>query len=170
MVNSIHVSKDGQTVLTADATGFLKTWDIRTGLCVHEFLNEPTKKPISHIAVCPVEGEEEDPGESKMMAVNSYDNIMRVYNREIGPSYSLQMALKGYINKNWPIKSSFYSRKEESVDRFGTVAREGLVLLATGSADPHVYIYDVSPGKVCFLSSFLRSTIKTDISTLKTHT
>ena len=40
---------------------------------------------------------------------------MRVYEyHEMGgtPSYSLAHSLKGYANKNWPIKSSFMVRRE----------------------------------------------------------
>ena len=108
---------------------------------------------------------------------------MRVYEyHEMGgcPSYSLTQSLKGYANKNWPIRSSFMVRREgksqlfcltleltkhdcikvndfyahtvntlESTDRFNPIGTyETSVLLATGSADPHVYIYDVSSGKV----------------------
>ncbi|RUP45012.1 hypothetical protein BC936DRAFT_148731 [Jimgerdemannia flammicorona] len=49
------------------------------------------------------------------MAVNSYDNVMRVYDRGLNPPISpsrLLHALKGFKNKNWPIKSSFYCGKE----------------------------------------------------------
>lgn len=38
-------------MLTADANGFLKTWDTRQKkVCVHSFLNESLKKSISHVA------------------------------------------------------------------------------------------------------------------------
>ena len=51
-LGSISLSfRDGVHVLTADALGTLKTWDLRTGLCIQEFLNELNHKPISHITV-----------------------------------------------------------------------------------------------------------------------
>ncbi|KAG5461869.1 MAG: WD40-repeat-containing domain protein [Olpidium bornovanus] len=43
---------DGVYVVTGDALGTVKTWDVRVGKCVHSFLNEPTRKPLSHIAMC----------------------------------------------------------------------------------------------------------------------
>ncbi|RUS14250.1 hypothetical protein BC938DRAFT_477450 [Jimgerdemannia flammicorona] len=105
------------------------------------------------------------------MAVNSYDNVMRVYDRGLNPPISpsrLLHALKGFKNKNWPIKSSFYCGKEyqASIQRRPTLAHdefysdadvqivvedmagkeappERSVLLATGSADPYAYLYNV---------------------------
>lgn len=68
-----YVYRDGMYVLSGDAAGYMKTWDVRTGMiewrdvsllscrinahstigtCVQAHLNEPTKKPISHVAVC----------------------------------------------------------------------------------------------------------------------
>lgn len=71
MVNTISVFQDGSHVVSGDATGNIKTWDTRTGRCVLSVLNEPTKKPISHISLCPSEVSDEEP---RLMAVNSYDN------------------------------------------------------------------------------------------------
>ncbi|KAJ3005840.1 UNVERIFIED_CONTAM: hypothetical protein HDU68_004383, partial [Siphonaria sp. JEL0065] len=71
MINSVHVFKDNSYVLTADSNGYLKTWDIRTGKTVQVVLNEPTRKPISHISVCPMTNAEEEP---RYIGVNSYDN------------------------------------------------------------------------------------------------
>ena len=73
MVNSLYICQDGQKIVTGDSNGYLKTWDIRTGMSMvlllfikqnfyfillfmignvlQSFLNEPTKKPISNIAV-----------------------------------------------------------------------------------------------------------------------
>lgn len=72
----------------------------------------------------------DDYDEPRYMAVNSYDNgkssqqkanimkkvlndgiVLRVYDRGMDPPKSdtrLVHALKGFKNKNWPIKSSFY--------------------------------------------------------------
>ncbi|KAJ3022998.1 hypothetical protein HKX48_004621 [Thoreauomyces humboldtii] len=167
MVNSLYVYRDATYVLSADAAGQLKTWDVRTGKCVHAFTNEPTRKPISHVTVCYNDGDEEP----RYMAVNSYDNVMRVYDRGFSPPSSEQRlvhALKGYKNKNWPIKSSFYRFKDgksglkrggSQEDMYGKsdmplAQGDGInaekerfsdsaQLLATGSADPFVYVYSV---------------------------
>jgi hypothetical protein len=78
------VFRNGLFVLTGDASGSLKTWDVRTGKCIQSIMNESTKKPISHITTCnktrntlvggAVDVEEEEP---RFMAVNSYDNGRR---------------------------------------------------------------------------------------------
>ncbi|KAJ3297003.1 DNA-directed DNA polymerase gamma mip1 [Borealophlyctis nickersoniae] len=166
MVNSLYVYQDGMYVISADAAGHLKTWDVRTGKYIQAFVNEPTKKPISHLAVCHI-GADEEP---RYMAVNSYDNVMRVYDRGFSPPQTtcrLVHALKGYKNKNWPIKSSFYHAKDGTSMKRTTShdqmyakdelqaddadkntfekdkSLESSILLATGSADPFVYLYSV---------------------------
>ncbi|KAI8906182.1 WD40-repeat-containing domain protein [Powellomyces hirtus] len=168
MVNSLYVYRDATYVLSADAAGQLKTWDVRTGKCVNAVANEPTKKPISHVTVSYNDGDEEP----RYMAVNSYDNVMRVYDRGFSPPASperLVHALKGYKNKNWPIKSSFnrfrdgkagLKRGSSQEDMYGKGDMAGVAqgdgisaekerfseptqLLATGSADPFVYVYNV---------------------------
>ncbi|KAI8612874.1 WD40-repeat-containing domain protein [Chytriomyces sp. MP71] len=160
MINSIHVYKDNSYVLTADSMGYLKTWDIRTGKPVQSVLNEPTKKPISHIAVCPMTSVEDEP---RYIGVNSYDNVMRVYDRGLLPPDTVPRmvhALKGYKNKNWPIKSSFHRLKEGGSSVKRTTSNDELygkgdgeadssysdavMLLATGSADPYVYLYSLN--------------------------
>ncbi|KAI9325055.1 WD40-repeat-containing domain protein [Zopfochytrium polystomum] len=154
MVNSLYVFPDAMSVLSADASGCLKTWDVRDGRSCHSFVNEPTKKPISHITVC---DDKSDDG-PRYLAVNSYDNVLRVYDRGFAPpdsSYRLLHALKGYKNKNWPIKSSFrrikssgshgdiFAKADIPADTIDTIG-DSDVLLATGSADPFVYLYQIS--------------------------
>lgn len=112
MVNTCTVvSNDINGIISGDANGYIKTWDIRAGKCIHSCLNENTNKPISHISVCPLDTEEYG-----LLGVNSYDNVMRVYERTIIPqtnlNYKLIHALKGYKNRNWPIRSSFFLNKD----------------------------------------------------------
>ena len=52
MVNSVYMYRDGSHILSGDAQGSLKTWDIRTGKMVYATVNEGSKKPISHITLC----------------------------------------------------------------------------------------------------------------------
>ncbi|KAL1918341.1 uncharacterized protein VTP21DRAFT_3001 [Calcarisporiella thermophila] len=162
MINSLYVCRDGIHVITGDATGYIKTWDMRIGNCVQTFQNESSKKPISHIAVC--QRTDDVYEEPRYMAVNSYDNVIRVYDRGLEPPKTplrVVQALKGYKNKNWPIKSSFYYGKEYEATRWSTTRDEdgelsisgdvnandrpleASMLLATGSADPYAYIYNV---------------------------
>ncbi|KAJ3337671.1 hypothetical protein HDU91_001406, partial [Kappamyces sp. JEL0680] len=132
--------------------------------CIQTFLNESTKKPISHIAVCPSDVPLTEP---RLVAINSYDNVMRVYDRGAAlptATYSLVHALKGYKNRNWPIRSSFYRFREPVVPaRTGSTEElvhsdinsresdkllEAQALLATGSADQFIYVYSLGQEEV----------------------
>ncbi|KAF9355046.1 hypothetical protein BGX26_007041 [Mortierella sp. AD094] len=172
MINSIYVYHDGLTVISGDSSGYLKTWDMRMGRVLQAILNEPTRKPISHIAVSEQRGslaENEEP-ESRWLAVNSYDNVIRVYDRGFEPPTTMPRlihSLKGYRNKHWPIKSAFFHGKEyiagATTRRSGKVRGadgdevqtttsekdtplESSLLLASGSMDPYVYLFDVGAG------------------------
>ncbi|KAF9965294.1 hypothetical protein BGZ70_005096 [Mortierella alpina] len=177
MVNSIYVYHDGLTVISGDSSGYIKTWDVRTGRVLQSVLNEPTKKPISHIAVSKQRGsldgvslaETEEP-ESRWLAANSYDNVIRVYDRGFEPPTTMPRlihSLKGYRNKHWPIKSAFFHGKDyiagaaarrsgkirggdgeepPSISSDKDVALESSLILASGSMDPYVYLYDVGTG------------------------
>lgn len=177
MINSLYVHRDGNYVLSADSSGYLKTWDVRTGKCVQSVLNESSKKPISHIALSmgltmttgagvldfeslslqdsvsssstassvvgntgavrapsptspPVLQDtnqllgrvEEEP---RYLAVNSYDNVVRIYDRQTPNTPKVVQALKGYKNKNWPIKSSFFCFPQSSSMGGGIIGGSG---------------------------------------------
>ncbi|KAG0032747.1 hypothetical protein BGZ81_010146 [Podila clonocystis] len=176
MINSIYVYHDGLTVISGDSSGYLKTWDVRTGKVLQSILNEPTKKPIANIAVSKQRGsdginlaEAEEP-ESRWLAVNSYDNVIRVYDRGFEPPTTMPRlihSLKGYRNKHWPIKSAFFHGKdyiagaaarrpgkvrggdgeETSQSVLGKdIPLESSLILASGSMDPYVYLFDVGGG------------------------
>ncbi|KAF9306884.1 hypothetical protein BGZ74_002385 [Mortierella antarctica] len=177
MINSIYVYHDGLTVISGDSSGYLKTWDVRTGKVLQSILNEPTKKPIANIAVSKQRGsdginfaETEEP-ESRWLAVNSYDNVIRVYDRGFEPPTTMPRlihSLKGYRNKHWPIKSAFFHGKdyiagaaarrpgkvrggdgeETSQSVLGKdIPLESSLILASGSMDPYVYLFDVGGGE-----------------------
>ncbi|KAJ3313868.1 hypothetical protein HDV04_001429 [Boothiomyces sp. JEL0838] len=161
MVNTISVFQNGMFVMSGDANGYIKVWDVRTGACVGEHLNEPSKKPISHISTSFAEVDEEP----RYIAVNSYDNILRVYDRGLSfskNSFELIHSLKGHKNKNWPIRSAFYKTKEPimfsaktndemfSKSELPSETRDPVFelekqdtnhVLATGSADPFIYLF-----------------------------
>ncbi|KAI8361875.1 WD40-repeat-containing domain protein [Mortierella sp. GBAus27b] len=174
MINSIYVYHDGLTVISGDSSGYLKTWDIRMGKVLQSILNEPTKKPISHISVSKqrcaadsVDLADAEEQESRWLAVNSYDNVIRVYDRGFEPPTTIPRlihSLKGYRNKHWPIKSAFFHGKDcKTVRRSGKVRGadgdepqsilsdkdiplESSLILASGSMDPYIYLFDVGAG------------------------
>jgi WD40 repeat protein len=79
IIHSTYMFRHGDFIMSADHQGLLKTWDTGTGRVVHEFETDSARStPISHIAVCePRESEEE----GRLLAVNCWDNVLRVYNR-----------------------------------------------------------------------------------------
>ncbi|GAN05555.1 WD repeat domain 5B [Mucor ambiguus] len=177
MINTLYASRDGIHVITGDAQGMLKVWDVRSKQCISSRLNDPSKMPITHISVGRRSTDAsrraiDDYDEPRYMALNSYDNLLRVYDRGMDPPKSelrLVHSLKGFKNKNWPIKSSFYcgsgynssilTKPSTTNDVYGDVdltpnpgdylfdtqepKEEKSVLLATGSADPYAYLYNV---------------------------
>ncbi|KAI8370769.1 WD40-repeat-containing domain protein [Choanephora cucurbitarum] len=178
MINTLYASRDGIHVITGDAQGMVKVWDVRSKECISCILNDPSKMPITHISVGRRSTDAsrraiDDYDEPRYMALNSYDNILRVYDRGMDPPKSelrLVHSLKGFKNKNWPIKSSFYcgsgynssilSKAHTVPEVYGDTdlapnpsdyhsfdtqepKEEKSVLLATGSADPYAYLYNV---------------------------
>ncbi|KAI8800555.1 WD40-repeat-containing domain protein, partial [Cladochytrium replicatum] len=130
MINSLYILRDGLYVITCDSLGFIKTWDIRSVKCVYSHKSSPTGSPISHLAMCyTTPSMDEDP---RFLAANSYDNVIRVYDRGFQPpkfSYRQTDALKGHKNKNWPIKSSFYYSQD------GSSATSGLGISTSGGSN-----------------------------------
>lgn len=187
MINSLYVYRDGHHLLSGDANGCLRVWDTRLntlapiipgrcedddgidegcgecidtplativqGGCVDSRAGEGGKKPISHIHVSRGENDE-----GRYLGVNSYDNVVRVYDRcTMGPLSTMVLTNThtGYKNKNWPIKSAFFVGKHfnsstksqsdpDSKDDEEEDAADihGSLLLATGSADTSAYIFD----------------------------
>ncbi|KAG6579817.1 WD40 repeat-containing protein [Phytophthora cinnamomi] len=205
MVNALHVAHDGMTVITGDSKGMLKTWDVRMDTCLEELsvLNDPARHAISHVHASPASDGGDD---GRFLGVNSYDNVLRVYDRrsklissrstrrgpggssDSGDNDQLQLvcSVTGHKNKNWPIKSSFFrgdgykyklalpprgrlggglgggsgsgSRRkltdgdgedftDPSGERGSMDSSRETLLLATGSADRHIYLHEVTPSK-----------------------
>jgi len=154
MVNTLYVSRDGIHVITGDSKGSVKVWDVRARKCVKQTIYDQSRNPISHITVGrrltdATRRSLNDYDEPRYMAINSYDNVLRVCDRGLDPPKSdmrLVHTLKGFKNKNFPIKSSFYTGKEYNAsipNRQNNGIEEKSVLLATGSADPYVYLYNI---------------------------
>lgn len=205
MVNSIVSCLDGISILTGDSNGQLKTWDVRKGQCIPELTVSNGKHAISHVTACDVKGDafRGFSEQNRFIAVNSYDNALRVYKWYClenfilyklvcsGPTLfqaktdvaNAPMKVVNYMAgiqmKNWPIKSSFFAGEginfkyqhvldspllEEDDDEFDEegaplspiAAKSKLFdkneekssnetkMLATGSADNNIYIYNVT--------------------------
>eukprot|EP00736_Rhodelphis_marinus_P013453 Rmarinus@m.16460 len=121
MVNSFYCYRQGSVLMTGDAHGALKTWDMKKLACVEVYQMDTLKRPISHVNVVSLRDHVDEEG--PVVAVNSYDNVLRVYDRgtlvlgrsttvsdsELPPMpLTLMHSLRGQKNKNWPIKSSFF--------------------------------------------------------------
>ncbi|KAH7048828.1 WD40-repeat-containing domain protein [Linnemannia elongata] len=163
MVNSIYVYHDGLTVISGDSSGYLKTWDMRTGKVLQAILNEPTKKPISHLAISK-QLQNVDYLQGNFVTVTMTKTIViRVYDRGFEPPTTmprLVYSLKGYRNKHWPIKSAFFHGKDCKTGKVRggdgdeppstisdkDIPLESSLILASGSMDPYVYLFDVGAG------------------------
>eukprot|EP01114_Cavostelium_apophysatum_P020950 TRINITY_DN7171_c0_g1_i1.p1 TRINITY_DN7171_c0_g1~~TRINITY_DN7171_c0_g1_i1.p1 ORF type:complete len:525 (-),score=115.98 TRINITY_DN7171_c0_g1_i1:236-1810(-) len=172
MVNTLYVYRNSQYVLSGDGNGFIKLWDIRTGKFIFSYglegegLSSPVssshnkRAPISHLHVS--RGARPDE-EGQYLSVNSYDNVLRIYDR-VAPSLvnaqpenqmNLLYSLTGHKNKNWPIKSAFFmgknwtnalsSEKEEDSNSKPADLQSSFII-ATGSADMAAYVFDLGNG------------------------
>jgi len=176
MINTMYVYNDGTYILTGDSLGYLKTWDIRTGKCVNSILNEQRGQPVSHIAVSKRLIDDEEP---RYLSVNSYDNIIRVYDRGFSPpskQCKTVLSLKGYKNRNWPIRSSSNYYNIEKSSRLGMPSTNDedilsnrsdntnfkddksdmTALLATGSSDSYAYIYSLKLNQEGYIAPIQR--------------
>jgi COMPASS component SWD3 len=124
MVNTIYVYKDGEFFLSGDSEGNIKLWDTKSpNAPIDKVENEEGHKPISHIHLSSTQASEE---EGHYLAVNSFDNVLRVYDRgsgiigggkeaaerPLGSKLKLVSSLTGHKNHNWPIKSAFHVGKD----------------------------------------------------------
>jgi len=169
MINSLYIYRDGFYIISGDSHGCIKTWDKRKGavVSVSNVSSEGKHVPISSVHVTKASRTDE---EGRYLGVNCYDNILRVYDRGTSSSVianplsttrmELLHSMSGHKNKNWPITSSFFVGKNRQLfghhnrsdsDSDHEVEEEKTVdesfLLATGSADNQVYIYNVTGHK-----------------------
>jgi len=108
MINSFAVERDG-VVITGDRRGDLKVWDTRALACAGGRVNsQPLARPVSHVEASPPST---DMPRGRYLAVNSYDDVLRVYDRgDGGPTAEMTLvhALEGHQSRNWPIRSSLF--------------------------------------------------------------
>eukprot|EP01111_Echinosteliopsis_oligospora_P010178 TRINITY_DN3115_c0_g1_i1.p1 TRINITY_DN3115_c0_g1~~TRINITY_DN3115_c0_g1_i1.p1 ORF type:complete len:297 (-),score=72.75 TRINITY_DN3115_c0_g1_i1:6-896(-) len=154
-------SEEEEEILSMDAVDGpkLKSNVRNVTTYVDSLVNEESNKPISDLHIC--RGPED---EGRYLAVNSYDNIIRVYDRgtvETGAlkTMTLMANLSGHKNQTYPIKNSFFvgknyqsepqkSKKKEEIENKEEEAAvsfdvQDSLLLATGSADNNAYIFNL---------------------------
>ncbi|PXF42795.1 WD repeat-containing protein 5B [Gracilariopsis chorda] len=124
VVNTIHVTLDGNRFITGDHGGAIKSWDLRMveskdqggvekrdAALLDTAFNDENHHPITHVHTCPPTAGEDF---GRLMAVNSYDAFLRVYDRGQSlfkgekPVLRPLHALRSVHNRHWPIKSSFF--------------------------------------------------------------
>lgn len=173
MVNTLACLPDGRTVLTGDRAGDLKTWDVDDVRVTSTVNVGGMSRPISHVGLSP---ESEELRAGRYVTVNSYDNVLRVFDRGAseGDPCELIQAFEGHVNRNWPIRSSLFIgrnfHRARPIPRRATPGPEGVsgpgagdddwrwraalddtMLVATGSADDTALVFDAgakpAPGR-----------------------
>ncbi|KAI9502917.1 WD40-repeat-containing domain protein [Coemansia spiralis] len=155
MVNTIFCFNDETRLVSGDRNGEIKMWDVRIGRFMRLVSSSAQSHAISHISV--VKNEKSG---TEYMATNSYDNVLRVYDRVDDPSVPTPRViheLRGIRSRNWPIKNAFldpriaqeqlvglYDDDYYELDtRLQNEARglRSMLFLITGSAEPFAYLY-----------------------------
>ncbi|KAI9292622.1 WD40 repeat-like protein [Neoconidiobolus thromboides FSU 785] len=171
MINTLHIPDNkGNIIFTGDSKGLIKTWDLRylnnkdgKASPLDIIINDPTNKPISYLCQ-PINSTN-----STTLGVNSYDNINRIYkisnnsssindtindsianeinNTIINNNNRLTMthSLQGYKNLNWPIRCSMLAVNKKLLNDSSNNDKNQWHLFATGSSDPHAYVYLIGP-------------------------
>lgn len=153
VINTLYPYRDAGFLTTGDSSGRIITWDIRARQALD--LKSERSAAISHISISAGATDHE---EGKYMAVNAYDNTVRLYDRGPNPakkSLDLLCTATGHVSKNWPIRCSVF-HDSNAVIRKGNadllnpdenpgkaVAEAALedVLMACGSADNDIHVF-----------------------------
>jgi WD40 repeat protein len=123
-------------ILSGDSKGIVRAFDVRTGGHVDLFSVEG-KRPVSSLAWSPASG--------GLLAVNSYDNALRLFVRESGSdSIKLIHTLRGHRSKNMPIRSCFSYEQPLLSSRLAGTA----VSVATGSASNDCLVFHPITGQM----------------------
>ncbi|KAJ1672735.1 hypothetical protein EV182_006601, partial [Spiromyces aspiralis] len=107
MVNTLHCFEDEVRLASGDMNGDIKVWDVRNGHFIRLFESKPNSFAISDISVIKIED-----SDIEYMAVNSYDNVLRLYRDAHDSSRSepwVVREIRGHKNRNWPIKNAFFN-------------------------------------------------------------
>jgi len=126
-INTV-VTENSRHILTGDSNGVVKRWDSRDiSQSIEEWKVESAGRPVTCISTTYGETSR------KLLAVNSYDNILRVF-PAFGSGAPLYNLL-GHRNTHWPIQSSFFC---------GQFSNQSMDLLATGSASKVAFVFGVA--------------------------
>ncbi|KAJ2310661.1 hypothetical protein IWW54_003070 [Coemansia sp. RSA 2705] len=159
MVNTIFCFSDETRLVSGDRNGEIKMWDVRIGRFMRLISADgQPHQAISHISV--VRNEKSG---TEYMAANSYDNVLRVYDRvddSSVPTPRVIHELRGIRSRNWPIKNAFldprvaqeqllglYDDDYYELDMRSQSEARGLrsmLFLLTGSAEPFAYLYKLN--------------------------
>ncbi|KAJ2546583.1 hypothetical protein IWW35_004966 [Coemansia sp. RSA 1878] len=159
MVNTIFCFSDETRLVSGDRCGEIKMWDVRIGRFMRLISSDGQQhQAISHISV--VKNEKSG---TEYMATNSYDNVLRVYDRvddSSVPTPRVIHELRGIRSRNWPIKNAFldprvaqeqllglYDDDYYELDMRSQSEARGLrsmLFLITGSAEPFAYLYKLN--------------------------
>ncbi|KAJ2355981.1 hypothetical protein IWW50_004066 [Coemansia erecta] len=159
MVNTIFCFGDETRLMSGDRNGEIKMWDVRIGRFMRLISADgQPHQAISHISVV-----KNDKSGTEYMAVNSYDNVLRVYDRvddSSVPTPRVIHELRGIRSRNWPIKNAFldprvaqeqllglYDDDYYELDMRSQSEARGLrsmLFLITGSAEPFAYLYKLN--------------------------
>jgi COMPASS component SWD3 len=148
-VTSVHYLQDARHVMTADAEGMVRTWDIRTRKCLHEMACSTDS--ISTLTFC--KNHDDD---SSIMAINSA-NAIHIYHQQLEQEeqkLKLLQSVEGASSLHHPIRLSFYEGNDyalfEKRDSDGEdnpqppKTFDTSLLLASGSTDRYAYLFDIS--------------------------
>jgi len=152
MVNSLCMASNGVQLISGDHAGAVKTWDTRVMRVASAspasarssdeplsiLMNDTDRRPVTHVHLSPSHTSADVTGEEgRFLAVNSYDNFLRVYdrgspallfgaasNRSL-PRPRARNALRGVENRSWPIQSSFFRGSNFREPHEGSSPAEG---------------------------------------------
>lgn len=155
MVNTIYCFNDESRLMSGDNRGEIKMWDVRIGRFMRLVSAEAQQRAISHISVM-----KNEKSGTEYMAANSYDNVLRVYDRVDDPSVPEPRViheLHGIRSRNWPIKNAFLDPRvaqdkllslyEDDYFELDTRSQnearglKSMLFLITASAEPFAYLY-----------------------------
>jgi WD40 repeat protein len=138
MINAV-ADVDGVTLATGDAMGRLRLWDRRAAAQPLADGRSGTGEPISHIAVSDALDKD---GAVRLLAVNCYDNALRVHRASADGVRRALLTVPGLALRNWPIRSAFGVGDNFNLVE-GARGLAGALLLATGGADNSVSLCDI---------------------------
>lgn len=107
---------DNALLLTGDTSGRVKTWDRRTGKCVDDGFVQVSPGAISALAVV---SNLRDTEYGRFVAVNSHDNMCRLYDRgSLTQQQHLHLyaSAHGHDSKGWPVRCSLFHAPDHAPD------------------------------------------------------